>query len=128
MTRATMARWNLVVFSRERYMKAALLALLAIVQTTHAAEIADLEHWDPQSSPATIGTKLTERFIASDHIDGGADYHFPVYQEVITWYGALAFTAEANNPKFTEALVARFEPFFLPENQWHLPPINHVDA
>jgi unsaturated rhamnogalacturonyl hydrolase len=111
-------------------MKAALLALLAIAQmgTTLAAEIADLEHWDTQSSPATIGNKLTERFIASDHIDGGADYHFTVYQEVIAWYGALAFAAEANNPKFTEALVARFEPFFLPENQWHIPPINHVDA
>jgi unsaturated rhamnogalacturonyl hydrolase len=124
------AREFWLLYQRRIPVRAALFGFVAVlsVQAASAAAVPEFEQWDTGTSPEAIGTKLAEHFVASQHIDGGADSHFTVYQEVITWYGALTFAKEARNADLARALIARFEPFFLPENQWRIPPINHVDA
>lgn len=111
-------------------MRTVLLAWLAVmcVSAVSAADVEEFQHWDSGTSPREIGEKVTRRFLASEHIDGGPTSHYIVYPEVVTWYGALTFAKEAAEADLTNALIARFEPFFQPENQWRIPPINHVDA
>jgi len=88
----------------------------------------DFGPWTPGTSPQEIGQRLAEHFVASPHLHRNADDHFIVYPEVCTWYGALTYAQLVDDRDLTQRLVARFEPFFLPENAWRIPPINHVDA
>jgi len=111
-------------------MKSLLLVLLLTGLVAHASApaAADFGPWAPGTSPREIGHRVAERFLASPHLEWGADNHFIVYPEVCTWYGALTFAKLAGEDDITRRLVERFEPFFLPENAWRIPPINHVDA
>ncbi len=112
-------------------MKGLLLPLLVIVTATLARATpapSDFDAWAPGTSPQEVGTRLTERFLATPHLDGGTTYRYVVYPEVCAWYGALTFAQLAHQPDQTRRLVARFEPFFQPENLWRIPPADHVDA
>jgi unsaturated rhamnogalacturonyl hydrolase len=111
-------------------MSTTLLSWFAViyVAASSATAIPELEEWKPDTSPEAIGMKVAQRFVASDHMEGWADSHYIVYPEVVTWYGALTFAKEARNATLAKSLIERFEPFFLPQNQWRIPPINHVDA
>ena len=105
------------------------LALAASGQVAAApADIPEFNEWAPGTSPREIGRRVAERFLASPAMDWGPENHFTVYPEVCAWYGALTFARQAGLPDVTRGLVARFEPFFQPENAWRIPPINHVDA
>jgi len=88
----------------------------------------DFGPWAPGASPAEIGKRLAEHFVASPHLHRNADDQFVVYPEVCTWYGALTYAQLADDRDLTRRLVARFEPLFEPENAWLIPPVNHVDA
>ena len=88
----------------------------------------DFGPWAPGASPAEIGKRLAEHFVASPHLHRNAADQFVVYPEVCTWYGALTYAQLADDRDLTRRLVARFEPLFEPENAWLIPPVNHVDA
>ena len=108
----------------------AIFVRLFSVLALHAAPPVgvDFGPWAPGTAPQEIGRRVAERFLASPHIDWGPDNHFIVYPEVCTWYGALTFAKLAGEKELSHRLVDRFEPLFLPENAWLIPPVNHVDA
>jgi len=106
-----------------------LLCGVVCAAALHAATAAfDFGPWAPGCSPQEVGKRVAERFLASPHLGWGPDNHFIVYPEVCTWYGALTYAKLAGEKELTQQLVARFEPFFEPQNAWSIPPINHVDA
>jgi rhamnogalacturonyl hydrolase YesR len=69
---------------------------------------------------------VAERFLATPHLEIAVD-HSIVYQEVVTWYGALTFARLAGDRELSGRLVERFEPFFTPEQAYRIPPVDHVD-
>ena len=69
---------------------------------------------------------MAERFLATPHLEIAVD-HSIVYQEVVTWYGALTFARLAGDRELSGRLVERFEPFFTPEQAYRIPPVDHVD-
>jgi rhamnogalacturonyl hydrolase YesR len=98
------------------------LAVLAGSSTVARAE----EAWPAGASPAEVGRRVAERYLATPHLQVPG-YPFTVYQEVVTWYGGLTFARLADDKALGERLVARFEPFFTPEQAWRVPPVDHVD-
>lgn len=91
------------------------------------APIYDFGPWDDATSPAVVGKKVAERFIASPHIGISPRRQFIIYPEVCTWYGSLTFAKVTKDVALRDSLIKRFEPFFEPENDHRIPPINHVD-
>ncbi len=85
--------------------------------------------WPEGTSPLEIGTRVTERFIASPHPNFGwstppEDIRYP---ETCAWYGALTFAELAGDRELTRQLIARFEPLFGEEANL-VPCPGHVDA
>lgn len=96
---------------------------LAASLTAHAADY--FADWPAGTSPREVGTRVTQRFIASSHFIH-PQFQTIHYAEVATWYGALTFAQLAQDETLTSQLRARFEPLFTTQ-QSLMPPIVHVD-
>jgi rhamnogalacturonyl hydrolase YesR len=113
-----------------------LFALFALVNVAVAADavspastqLAEFRDWPAGASPTEIGHRVSDRFLQTPFSDEGKPHHFIIYPEVCTWYGALTFAQLAGDKTLTGKLVDRFAPLLQPENEWRIPPINHVDA
>lgn len=101
------------------------LSALGFAVTSALAAPFDFGPWAPGTSPREIGLRVAERFVASPHLEHRT--RIIIYPEVCTWYGGLTFARVAKDERLRDALVQRFEPLFLPENAYRIPPINHVD-
>jgi rhamnogalacturonyl hydrolase YesR len=88
----------------------------------------DLKNWPKGSSPAEIGKRVAEHFIASPHFN----YFLKtppesiVYPETCTWYGALTFAKLSGDKLLMDKLALRFEPLFGADSSL-VPNPNHVD-
>jgi rhamnogalacturonyl hydrolase YesR len=84
--------------------------------------------WPKGSSPAEIGKRIAERFVATPHTNFGRPTppHSITYPETCTWYGALTFAQLNKDTALTKKLIARFEPLFGPEANL-IPTADHVD-
>jgi rhamnogalacturonyl hydrolase YesR len=93
-----------------------------------AAATATFGSWPKGSSPREIGTRVTERFIATPHTNFGRPGRpgSITYPETCTWYGALTFARLTQQKKLTRQLVARFDPLFGPDADL-IPTADHVD-
>jgi unsaturated rhamnogalacturonyl hydrolase len=86
------------------------------------------KEWPKGSSPAEIGKRVAERFVATPHTNFGRP-GLPrsiTYPETCTWYGALTFARLSKDAALTKKLIARFEPMFGPEAHL-IPTADHVD-
>lgn len=85
--------------------------------------------WPPGSSPEEVGSRVTERFIATPHPNFGSATppREITYPETCAWYGALTFAQLAGKTNLSQRLVARFAPL-LDEEKKLIPRPNHVDA
>ncbi|MCD9018886.1 glycoside hydrolase family 88/105 protein [Parachryseolinea silvisoli] len=104
------------------------LFVLSIVCVQAQSGAADLQKWPKGSSPAEIGKRVADRFIATPHPNFGRPTppKTITYPEVCAWYGALTFAQASKDKKLTQALAARFEPLF--DAEASLVPIpDHVD-
>jgi rhamnogalacturonyl hydrolase YesR len=117
-------------------MRSLLLAVFSSVTLAFSARAAepaaapqyDFGAWAAGTSPREIGARVADRFLAEGHMKGAPTDHFIISPEVCTWYGALTFAELTNDRSLQRRLVQRFEPIFLPQNAWQVPPANHVDA
>lgn len=84
--------------------------------------------WPKGSSPAEIGKRVAERFVATPHTNFGRPTppKSITYPETCTWYGALTFARLTQDTALTKKLVARFEPLF-GEKANLIPTADHVD-
>jgi len=105
------------------------LAAVAVAPTLRMeAATPTFGSWPKGNSPHEIGTRVTERFIATPHTNFGrpARPKSITYPETCTWYGALTFALLTRQKKLTRQLVARFDPLFGPEADL-IPTADHVD-
>lgn len=86
------------------------------------------KQWPKGSSPAEIGRRVAQRFVATPHTNFGRP-GLPksiTYPETCTWYGALTFARLSKDAALTKKLIERFEPMFGPEAHL-IPTADHVD-
>jgi unsaturated rhamnogalacturonyl hydrolase len=104
----------------------AALGLLATSSFTSAAD--SFSDWPAGKSPKEIGTRVTNRFIASPHQNFGKPQPPGeiTYPEVCTWWGALTFSKLAEDKALTGKLIERFLPLFGAESRLVPKPV-HVD-
>lgn len=95
---------------------------------TRASSIKEWRSWPKGSSPAEIGKRVAERFVATPHTNFGRPTlpRSITYPETCTWYGALTFARLSKDAALTKQLIARFEPMFGPEAHL-IPTQDHVD-
>jgi len=83
-----------------------------------------LSGWPPGASPAEIGKRVAENFVARP-------FERPtgvvIYPEVCAWYGSLTLAALTKDQALRDRLVAKFEPLFTPEGAKHVSSQAHVD-
>jgi rhamnogalacturonyl hydrolase YesR len=104
------------------------MAATALGGTVAAKSEAQWKNWPKGSSPAEIGKRVADRFVATPHTNFGRP-GLPrsiTYPETCTWYGALTFARLSKDAALTKKLVARFEPMFGPEAHL-IPTSDHVD-
>lgn len=71
-----------------------------------SAQVKEFTDWPPGTSPAEVGKRVAEHFIASPH---QSPKHI-IYPEVCTWYGSLTFAHLSGDKELTEKLIKRFDP------------------
>src|SRR6266853_6295833 len=79
--------------------------------------------WPAGKSPAEVGKRVAEHFVASPH----ADPKHIVYQEVCTWYGGLTFAQLSGDKDLSAKLIQRFDPLMTPEGAHLIGQDRHVD-
>ncbi|MFL1682520.1 glycoside hydrolase family 88/105 protein [Coprobacter secundus] len=75
-------------------------------------------HLKGKFAPERVGTKLSERYLASEHMLYAKTIH---YAEVCTWYGAVRFAEASGKEELLQKLIARFEPLL--DNRRDLLPL-----
>jgi unsaturated rhamnogalacturonyl hydrolase len=96
--------------------------------TTCAAEDKTFNKWPRGSSPAEIGKRVAERFVATPHPNFGKaeSPSFITYPESVAWYGALTFAEASGDKDLTARLIQRFDPLFARESSL-VPAPENVD-
>jgi unsaturated rhamnogalacturonyl hydrolase len=105
-----------------------LLALLASgCATGGARRLAHFQDWPAGMSPAEVGPRVAENFLARelDYEDGSRPY--VIYPEVISWYGSLEVARLTRQAALQEKFVRKFDRFLTPEGAKHISPAEHVD-
>jgi rhamnogalacturonyl hydrolase YesR len=89
-----------------------------------AAERKEFRDWPAGASPAEIGKRVAENFVARPFQRPTA---FVIYPEVCAWYGSLTFAALARDADLRDRLVRKFDPLLTPEGSKNISPQAHVD-
>ena len=109
-----------------------LLVLVLLSACAHAPPAAPVfSDWPPGSSPAEIGRRAAENWLARPFIfeAGGTDRwgsHIH-YAEVVTWYGALTFARAARDDALARRLVDRFDEMMRVHGAQRVDRDGHVD-
>lgn len=108
-----------------------LLPLLALLgsgcATGSARRFTHFQDWPVGMSPAEVGPRVAENFLARelDYEDGSRPY--VIYPEVISWYGSLEVARLTRQAALQEKFVRKFDRFLTPEGAKHISPAEHVD-
>lgn len=81
-------------------------------------------NWPPGSSPAEVGTRVAENFVARPF---QRPTGFIIYPEVCTWYGSLTLARLTANKDLQQRLVRKFDPLQTPDGSKNISPDAHVD-
>ena len=84
-------------------------------------------NWPAGASPAEVGPRVAENFLARelDYEDGSRPY--VIYPEVISWYGSLEVARLTRQAALQEKFVRKFDKFLTPDGAKHISPADHVD-
>ena len=80
--------------------------------------------WPAGSSPAEVGTRVAENFVARPF---QRPTGFIIYPEVCAWYGSLTLARLTANNDLQQRLVRKFDPLFTPDGSKNISPNAHVD-
>jgi unsaturated rhamnogalacturonyl hydrolase len=108
-----------------RFLKTVALGLLMSAGTvTLSAQTSYFSDWPAGRSPAAVGKRLADHFVASPH-QYTATIH---YSEVCAWYGALTFAQLTHDDALRAALIKKYEPLMPGGAEAdRIPQRHHVD-
>jgi rhamnogalacturonyl hydrolase YesR len=106
----------------------ALAAALLLLNTTAADARANyFDKWPAGTSPAEVGKRVAENFVARKLEWEQGKRKFVIYPEVCAWYGSLTLARLTKDKDLTARLKAKFDPYLTPAGQEHVSPEAHVD-
>ena len=111
-----------------------IIVLCVIVMTTLAcvslgmAETQEFSNWPEGASPAEIGKRVAENFVARKfEFDTNPQRKYVIYPEVCTWYGSLTLAKLIKDQDLTARLIRKFDPLLTPDGSKKISPDAHVD-
>src|SRR5262245_57990134 len=113
-------------------LRRSLLMLLAIgvVLTAHTAawsQAAYFSKWPAGSSPAEVGKRVAENFIARKLEVEEGKRKSVIYPEVCAWYGSLTVAQLTKDADLKAKLINKFAPLMTPEGSKMISQDAHVD-
>jgi len=103
------------------------IGLLAFAPTYANAQSPYFSKWPAGSSPAEVGKRVAEKFLARKLEAEEGKRKFVIYPEVCAWYGALTVAQLTKDADLKARLIAKFEPLMTPEGSKMISPDAHVD-
>ena len=83
--------------------------------------------WPADARPEVIGRRVARNYLARPFGFEVGRTEFVVYQEAVTWYGALDFAAAARDSSLERQLIRKFDRLLTPDGARHISSENHVD-
>jgi unsaturated rhamnogalacturonyl hydrolase len=103
-------------------------AIVFICDSRGMAQIKEFDNWPQGASPAEIGKRVAENFIARKFdFETDPRQRYVVYREVCAWYGALKAAKLVNDQELTLRLIRKFDPLLSAEGSKRISPEAHVD-
>jgi unsaturated rhamnogalacturonyl hydrolase len=107
---------------------AALAAALLLLNANAAAARANyFDKWPAGTSPAEVGKRVAENFVARKLEWEQGKRKYVIYPEVCAWYGSLTLARLTKDRDLTARLKAKFDPHLTPAGREHVSQEAHVD-
>lgn len=102
--------------------------LLVCVSQCEAQQIPEFSNWPDGSSPAEVGKRVAENFVARKlDYETNPKRKYVIYPEVCAWYGSLTVAKLIKDKYLTERLIQKFDNLLTPEGLKRISPDAHVD-
>jgi rhamnogalacturonyl hydrolase YesR len=102
-------------------------ALFTGCATAQPKQSAYFSNWPAGTSPAEVGKRVTENFLARKLEADAGKRPFVIYPEVITWYGSLTVAKLTGDTNLQGRLIRKFDSFLTPDGARRISPAAHVD-
>ncbi|HEX8070258.1 MAG TPA: glycoside hydrolase family 88 protein [Pyrinomonadaceae bacterium] len=112
---------------RQSKLLAPALALLLLHPAAALARNDHFKNWPAGASPAEVGKRVAENFVARKLEWEQGKRKYVIYPEVCAWYGALTVARLTKDRDLTARLKTKFDPYLTPEGAAHVSPDAHVD-
>src|SRR6267142_615673 len=103
------------------------VGILSFAHTYANAQSPYFSKWPAGSSPAEVGKRVAERFLARKLEVEEGKRKFVIYPEVCAWYGSLTVAQLNRDADLQAKAIAKFEPLMTPEGSKMISPDAHVD-
>src|SRR6185295_3977692 len=103
------------------------IGLLAFAPAYANAQSPYFSKWPAGSSPAEVGKRVAEKFLARKLEAEEGKRKFVIYPEVCAWYGSLTVAQLTKDADLKARLIAKFEPLMTPEGAKMISQDAHVD-
>ncbi|HEX3231510.1 MAG TPA: glycoside hydrolase family 88 protein, partial [Pyrinomonadaceae bacterium] len=103
------------------------IGVLAFAHTYANAQSPYFSKWPAGSSPAEVGKRVAEKFLARKLEAEEGKRKFVIYPEVCAWYGSLTVAQLTRDADLKARLIAKFEPLMTPEGAKMISQDAHVD-
>ncbi len=93
-----------------------------------AVQPEEFSNWPEGASPAEIGKRVAENFVARKFdFETNPKRKYVIYPEVCAWYGSLTVAKLLKDQDLTERLIKKFDPLLTLEGAKRISPDAHVD-
>jgi rhamnogalacturonyl hydrolase YesR len=103
------------------------MGLLAFAPTYAKAQSRYFSKWPAGSSPAEVGKRVAEKFLARKLEAEEGRRRYVIYPEICAWYGSLTVAQLTKDADLKASLIAKFAPLMTPEGAKMISPDAHVD-
>lgn len=100
-----------------------LMALVAVVATAQP----EFRKWEKGTSPAEVGKRLAENWVARSFEFESGKRKFVIYPEICTWYGSLKVAKDLKDKDLQSRLVKKFDRFLTEKGRENISDQFHVD-
>jgi|SRR5436190_1193114 len=107
--------------------KLLVIGVVLLAQTCVIAQSAYFSKWPAGSSPAEVGKRVAENFLARKLEVEEGKRKSVIYPEVCAWYGSLTLAQMTNDTDLRSRLIKKFEPLMTPEGSKMISQDAHVD-
>ena len=107
--------------------KLLLIVTLLLMQARAMAQSSYFSNWPAGSSPAEVGKRVAENFLARKLEVEEGKRKSVIYPEVCAWYGSLTVAQLTKNDDLKARLIKKFDPLLTPEGSKMISPDAHVD-